>query len=38
MENSPWNNINVSLEKGLLGADELDDNINTQEIRGIVKK
>lgn len=37
MENSPWNNKNVSLEKSSLNADELDANIDTQEIRGVVK-
>jgi hypothetical protein len=37
MENSPWNNINVSLEKDSLSPCELDANIDTQEIRSVVK-
>lgn len=37
MESSPWNNIKVSLEKNSLSPSELEANINTQEIRSVVR-
>ncbi len=37
MENSPWNNTSISLDKNSLGTHELDSHINAEEARGVVK-
>lgn len=37
MENTPWNNRNISLNKKSLDVNELDVNINTEEVHNVVK-
>lgn len=38
MENAPWNNKDISLDKKTLDVSGFDTNINKEEVRGVVKK